>query len=261
MTPRTYAAVRPWLVTRRWRVVLALLKAREVWQLNLRRVQAMAREDDRARLMTTPVSGSWPSSRRSTRRTGSRSSPNGPGPFRLTRPGSDQSGETDYASRISKIEPKRQSRTLARRPTSRLTRPVRGSDLKAWEQRRQARPASPWPASWVLHRQASSSPTISRHGDGRLKHRKGKPFGRASSAHPGVASRDDGERQDRNLECSTPSDCARSIGVLNHYRQRTRADCGQTVADIGTKLIELTLDGPHEDQISYCPTAGAYDPH
>jgi transposase len=141
-TPKTYAVRVQALVeghSTLEAIAQALLKAREVLTHELkafeRRVRDMARQDERARrLMTTPgvgvlvaltfVSAIDVSERfRSSRMVGAY--------FGLT-PRKYQSGETDYAGRISKIGDAGVRTALYEAANVILTRPVKSSDLKTW---------------------------------------------------------------------------------------------------------------------------------
>ena len=120
-------------------IVEALLKARDVMAAELRglerRVQAMARQDERARrLMTTPGVGvvvalTFVAAIDEAGRF--RSSRMVPAHFGLT-PRKYQSGETDYTGRISKIGDVSVRTALYEAAHIILTRPVKGSDLKTW---------------------------------------------------------------------------------------------------------------------------------
>jgi transposase len=141
-TPRTYAARVRALVDGHptlEMIAQALLKARDALANEFRgferRVREMARQDERARiLMTTPgvgvlvsltfVSAIDTADRfRSSRAVGAH--------FGLT-PKKYQSGETDYAGRISKVGDTSVRTALYEAANVILTRPVRGSELKTW---------------------------------------------------------------------------------------------------------------------------------
>ena len=124
----------------------ALLSARQVLGEELRklekRLRALAREDDRTRLlMTTPGVGvivaltfaaavDDPGRFRSSKAVGAH--------FGLT-PRKYQSGETDVTGRISKIGDASVRTTLYEAANVILTRPVKGSALKSWAARLAAR--------------------------------------------------------------------------------------------------------------------------
>jgi transposase len=120
-------------------IVEALLKARDIMAAELRgferRVQAMARQDERTRrLMTTPGVGvvvalTFVAAIDEAGRFGS--SRMVPAHFGLT-PRKYQSGETDYTGRISKIGDVSVRTALYEAAHIILTRPVKGSDLKTW---------------------------------------------------------------------------------------------------------------------------------
>lgn len=141
-TPKTYAARVIALVEGHPTlgvIAEALLKTRSVLADELRgferRVRKMARDDERARrLMTTPGVGVLVSLTfvaaideterfRSSRMVGAH--------FGLT-PKKYQSGQTDYAGRISKIGDASVRTALYEAAQVILTKPVKGSDLKTW---------------------------------------------------------------------------------------------------------------------------------
>ena len=179
-TPRTYASRVKTLVEGHATleaVTSALLKAREAFADELRglerRIQAMARQDERVRrLMTTPGVGVLvaltfvaavddPERFRSSRAVGPH--------FGLT-PRKYQSGETDYTGRISKIGDAGVRSMLYEAAHVILTHPVRGSDLKTWALAvakragmRKAKVALARKLAVVLHRMLRDQTTFVAH--------------------------------------------------------------------------------------------------
>jgi len=179
-TPRTYASRVKTLVEGHATleaVTSALLKAREAFADELRglerRIQAMARQDERVRrLMTTPGVGVLvaltfvaavddPERFRSSRAVAPH--------FGLT-PRKYQSGETDYTGRISKIGDAGVRSMLYEAAHVILTHPVRGSDLKTWALAvakragmRKAKVALARKLAVVLHRMLRDQTTFVAH--------------------------------------------------------------------------------------------------